>query len=261
MTAAATPAVDVRVDDGWATLTMSNPSQRNALTPAMLADLRRAVEDLSGAGVRAIVLRGAGGTFSSGFALDRVPSPDELPEVDDIEHLCRAIEAAPLVVVAVIEGTCVGAALDLACACDLRFAVETAKLGITPARLGLVYSLHGTQRIQRVAGRDGARRLFYSGDLVPAGSDVGRRLVTDVRPTPEALALAVHSFVSRVAANAPRSITGAKRIFHALDASAPVGADVAAEVHRSRQVALASPDCAEALAAFRERRTPHFTGP
>jgi len=255
------PSVDVRVDDGWATLTISNPSQRNALTPAMLADLRQAVEDLSGAGVRVIVLRGAGGTFSSGFALDRVPAPDDLPDVDDIEHLCRAIEAAPLVVVAVIEGTCVGAALDLACACDLRFAVESARLGITPARLGLVYSLHGTRRIERVTGRDGARRLFYSGDLVLAGSDVGRRLVSHVAPDTDALALAVHAFVSRVAANSPGSVAGAKRIFHALDASAPVSDDVAAALHRSRQAALASADCAEALAAFRERRAPRFTGP
>lgn len=258
---AATPGVDVRVDEGWATLTLSNPSQRNALTPAMLAELRQAVEDLPGAGVRAIVLRGAGGTFSSGFALDRVPAPDDLPEVDDIEHLCRAIEAAPLVVVAVIEGACVGAALDLACACDLRFAVETARLGITPARLGLVYSLHGTRRIERVAGRDGARRLFYSGELVAAGSAVGRRLVSEVSADPAAVDVAVHTFVSRVAANAPGSIAGAKRIFQVLDASAPVRDDVAAAVHRSRQAALASADCAEALAAFRERRAPQFTGP
>jgi enoyl-CoA hydratase len=252
--------VEVRRHDGWATATISNPAQRNALTPAILSELHGTIEELAGAGVRAVILRGAGGTFSSGFAIDSIPSPDDLPEMDDIERLCQAIEAAPMVVVAVIEGACVGAALDVACACDLRFAVADARLGITPAKLGLVYSWRGTARIRRVAGHDASRRLFYSGELFPADSHVGRRLVSDLSPDPVALEALTQEFVTIVAGNAPASIAGAKRIFHALDASATIGDEVAAEVYRSRQAALASEDCAEARAAFGERRVPRFTG-
>ncbi|HEX6569310.1 MAG TPA: enoyl-CoA hydratase-related protein [Acidimicrobiales bacterium] len=256
-----TGSVEVERHGGWATVTFANPRQRNALTPAMLADVRDRVDDLAAtAGLRAVILRGAGGTFSSGFAIDRIPAPEDLPEDDGIEMLGQAIEAAPVVVVAVIEGDCVGAALDIVCACDLRFALASARLGITPARLGLVYSWRGSARIQRAAGRDAARRLFYSGDLVRADSPVGRRLVTEVAPDGAALDAAARGFVSTVAANAPRAVAGAKRIFHALDAATTLDPDVAAEIHRSRQAALASADCAEARAAFGERRPPRFTG-
>ena len=249
------------VGDGWAELRIDNQPQRNALTPPILADLRRALDRLAGDGrTRAAVLVGAGGTFSSGFAIDRFPAPEELLPIDDIEFLCEAIEASPLVVVAQIEGLCVGAALDIACACDLRIAAASALLGITPARLGLVYSWRGTERIARVAGTEAARRLFLTGELVTADSEVGRRLVGEVAPDGATLDAAVTTLVNAVAANAPLSLAGTKAVFRALDTRHPLDDDRSGALHALRQAAMASEDCRAAQAAFAERRPVVFRG-
>jgi enoyl-CoA hydratase/carnithine racemase len=254
-------AVSVVRHDGWASVTLTNTGQRNALTPTMLTALRRGFDDLAiGGDVRVVTLRGDGGVFSSGYAIDRLPDPDDLPREDDIDLLCQTIEAVPYVVVAQIEGVCVGAALDVACACDLRYATADATLGITPARLGLVYSWRGTNRLARVAGRDAARRLLFSGELVQADSRLGRRIVSEIAPDSQALHAAVQQFVSSVARNAPLSIAGTKRVLRALEATTVLPDDVVAEIHRTRQVAIGSQDCREARAAFAERRQPLFTG-
>jgi enoyl-CoA hydratase/carnithine racemase len=246
---------------GVARLTIDNPTQRNALTREMLGVLRAELERIAEAGdSRAVMLRGAGGLFSSGFAIDQIPRPEDLPVDDDIELLCRTIERIPVVVAAAIEGLCVGAALDVACACDLRFATADARLGITPSKLGLVYSWRGTNRVLRVGGRDAARYLVYSGELLRADSDLGRRLVTKVTPDAAALSAEVERFVSTVAVNAPLSLAGAKAIFTALDATVSLPEKVATEIHASRQRALGSEDCAEARAAFADRRSPVFSG-
>ena len=253
--------IEVVDGDAVARLTIDNPAQKNALTRGMLGDLRAELERIAAVGdSRVVVLRGAGGVFSSGFSIDQIPRPEELPVDDEIELLCQAIERLPVVVVAAIDGLCVGASLDVACACDLRFAAADSRLGITPSKLGLVYSWRGMNRVVRVGGRDAARYLVYSAELVWADSVLGRRFVSHVLPDGAALAAEVDRFASTVAANAPLSLAGAKAIFAALDATVVLPETVAAEVHGVRQRALASADCAEARAAFAGRRPPRFIG-
>jgi len=247
--------------DGVAEITIANPDQRNALTSAMLVEIRSRLDALARAGrVRAVLLQGSGGTFSSGFAIDQIPAPEDLPVDDDIELLCQTIEAVPFVVVAVIHGLCVGAALDVACACDLRLATADARVGITPAKLGLVYSWRGTNRVLRVAGRDAARHLLYSAELVRADSDIGRRVVSRVLPDDDALSLEAGRFAEAVAGNAPLSIAGAKHVLARLDDTVALDDDTGAEIHRLRQAALGSEDCVEARTAFAARRRPEFVG-
>jgi enoyl-CoA hydratase/carnithine racemase len=256
-----TGAIRRDVADGCAWLTIDNLDQRNALTPAMLVDLRAHLEALaSDPDVRVAVITGADGTFSSGFAIDRIPAPDDLPVDDDIELLCQAIEAFPVPVIAAIQGLCVGAALDLVCACDLRLATADAVLGITPAKLGLVYSWRGAARVQRVAGREAARHLFFTGELVRADSDTGRHLVSLAAKDAPTLYFELSRMTEAMAANAPLSITGTKRMFLEIDRAVVLGDQVGADLHRLRQLALGSADHAEARAAFAQRRAPRFVG-
>ena len=256
-----TAAIGLERRDHVATLTIDNQTQRNALTPGMLDELDEHLRMLAAdGGTRVAVLQGAGGAFSSGYAIDRFPEPEDLPLEDGIEVLCKRIEEVPFVVVARIEGLCVGAALDVACACDVRYATADARLGITPAKLGLVYSLSGMRRVQRVAGRDAARRLLFSAELVRADSHIGSRLATEVVADAAALDEAVGAFASAVAANAPLSLSGTKQALALLDGPLGVDADEALAHHRRRQAAMASDDCAEARAAFAERRPARFTG-
>lgn len=245
-----------------ATIVFANPRQRGALTPELLADLRRILRDLElrFPNVRTVVLRGSGETFSSGFALDRFPEPDELDLQDRIEELCRAIERSPLVVVALLRGVAIGAALDVAAACDFRFADQDCRLGITPARLGILYSAQGTARIHRLVGPDAARRLFFTGDLMTAEEASRFGLVTEVGATPEDAERAAYALAVRIADRAPLSVSGSKRMITAIEAAGGLSVADAAELHDLRRSALRSPDCAEALTAFSEKRKPVFTG-
>lgn len=242
-------------------LTLVNPTQRNALTPQMLLELEAAINSVSEYNANgAIFIRGADGIFSSGYAMDRFPKPEELNLDDEIERACAAIENARMPVVAVVEGYCVGAALEVACACDLRFGTADTRLGITPAKMGLVYSLRGTRRIYNAAGTSATRYLFYTGDLVRCDSDIGRNFVSTVFANSEELFRGMECFGATIAARAPLAVAGARQIFQRIDATTQVSRSLEEEILKLRRHALRSADVAEALVAFGDRREPHFEG-
>jgi enoyl-CoA hydratase/carnithine racemase len=253
--------IETAVAGHVATVVFDNPGQRNALTPEMLAALGRELEGLAGRdAVRVVVLRGAGDVFSSGYAIDRIPAGADLPERDEIDAACEVIERSPLVVIAMVRAYAVGAALDVASACDFRFAEQGARLGITPVKLGLVYGWRGTSRILRLVGRDAARRLFLSGDLVTAADARTMGLLSDVFPDGEALERETYRFAERIGTRAPLALAGTKRVLHALEHVAALPPDVTAELLGLRRAALDSRDVGEARAAFADKREPRFTG-
>lgn len=256
-----TGAVQTAVARHVGTLSFANPKQHGALTPEMLDGLREGLASFerSWPQVRAVVLTGADGTFSSGYAIDRIPDAEHLAVEDEIEQLCQAIENSRLPVVALLEGNVVGAALDVACACDFRFATADCRLAITPARLGVVYTWRGTRRVHRLVGPDFARSLFFTGDPV-RGSDAARAgLVTRVCDA-VTLREETYAFAERITTRAPIAVAGAKRIMRELERAADLPSETAAELHRLRQSALRSPDAAEARAAFQAKRSARFTG-
>lgn len=263
MAEAAPGTVQRDVDRRVATLSFANPARRGAFTPEMLTRLREELVDLGTrrGEVVSVVLRGADGIFSSGYALDRIPDPDTLAVEDEIEHFCAAIEASPLVVVAMLDGFAIGAALDVAAACDVRFATRDCRLGITPAKFGLVYTVNGTARIHRLVGGEWARRLFFTGDLID-GSEAARiGLVSEVHDDSVELHEATYGFARSIADRAPLSVAGAKDIIRELERRGPdLDAATRARLHDLRRTALRSPDCLEARAAFKQRRSPRFTG-
>jgi enoyl-CoA hydratase/carnithine racemase len=254
--------VTCTVEEHVGTLTFTNPRQHGALTPELLRELRRQLRVLEAKRpqVRVVVLRGGGDIFSSGYALDRFPEPDELGLQDEIEELCQAIERSPLPVIALLRGLAVGAALDVAASCDFRFAERTCRLGITPAKLGIVYTVQGSARIHRLVGPDWARRLFFTGDLVQAEEASRFGLVTAALDSPEDAEREAYALATRIAGRAPLSVAGSKRIMASIESSRGLPFAQVAELHELRRAALRSPDCAEARAAFAEKRNPVFTG-
>lgn len=243
-----------------ATLEIRNPEQRNALTPDMLATIGQELEDLEGEGaVRSVVLRGAGGVFSSGYALNHIGGGDELPFPDEIDLACKAIERSSLVVTAVLERFAVGAAFEIACACDFRIAESGTRLGITPAKFGLVYSATGMARVARVIGMAATRELFLTARLMDAGEAAGIGLVSSVHD-PDELDAAVSAHTERLAQLAPLSQAGSKRILYELAQANPLPDALAQELHALRSAAMDSEDAAEARAAFKEKRPANFVG-
>jgi enoyl-CoA hydratase/carnithine racemase len=251
--------VEMSIEGVVATLTFSNPEQKGALTPEMLISLREQLANAFLLDCRVVVLRGAGETFSSGYAIDHIPRPEELAIKDEIEETCEAFEASPIVVIAMLRGYAIGAALDLACSCDFRFAERSCVLGMPPAKLGLIYGWRGTRRIERLVGRDAVRYLLFTGDLMNAADAEEKGLVTRAYEDAATLQLETYKFAERLASRAPLSLAGAKRVFRELDRAQDLPVRVEAELHELRRKALASDDAAEALAAFGERRKPNFT--
>lgn len=235
-----------------ALVTIDNPGKRNAMTPAMWRAWPAVMEAAaSDADVRAVVVTGAGGSFCAGADIAQLDSihDSELPVA---AH--EAIAGCPKPVIAAIEGACVGGGVQVAIACDLRVASEGARLGVTPANLGILYPLVSLRRLVQVVGPANTKYLIFTGELVDAHRARHMGLVDEVRGAgtvlDRALELAAH-----LATRSQLTIQATKDVVDRL-------ADGALPPERvqawAREVA-ASPDVAEGVAAFAERRRPSFT--
>ncbi|HEY8766693.1 MAG TPA: enoyl-CoA hydratase/isomerase family protein [Dehalococcoidia bacterium] len=254
-------SIAVTIEGSIATLVIDNPGQRNALTPEMLRDIATQLGRLGDAdAVRVAVLQGRGAAFSSGYALDKFPTGDDLGETDDIDVACEAIERSRLVVIALIQGPCVGAALEVAASCDFRFAEANAGLGITPVKFGLVYKWRGIERIYRLVGPSHARELFFTGQLISAERAERIGLVNEVCADGPAVERRTYEFAEQLGGLAPIALAGNKWIFCELERLTTPTKEVRSALHRMRCIAIDSKDAIEARKAFAEKRAPKFTG-
>ncbi|RFU40592.1 enoyl-CoA hydratase/isomerase family protein [Actinomadura logoneensis] len=243
------------VADGVGTITIDRPAKRNAMSAAMWRELPELLDGMAGdPSVRAVVLTGAGGDFCAGADIAELADINR-PDRGHLSTLAEeALAAFPKPTVAAIEGFCVGGGCQLAAACDLRFAAEDARFGITPAKLGIVYPLSATARLVRLVGPSAAKYLLFSADLVDAGHALRIGLLDETVP-----AGTVHERVAGFAATlATRSLLtqcATKDIVDALAADRP-----AEEIARTwLDEVAAGGDVAEGVAAFLERRPPRFT--
>jgi 2-(1,2-epoxy-1,2-dihydrophenyl)acetyl-CoA isomerase len=263
MTAAPmTEGLRVEIDGPVATLTLDRPAALNALTVPVKVALREALESLAvDRSVRAVILTGAGRAFCAGQDLAEREQPDAAPlEVEVRERynpIIRALRTMGQPVIAAVNGVAAGAGASLAFACDLRIAAEEARFVLAFGRIGLVPDSGATWFLPRLVGPSKAAELALLGDQVDAAEALRLGLVSRVVPgdqlIPEARALA-----DRLAQGAPLALALTKT---ALDRSLTIDLDEALEGEAKLQgIAGASADHAEGLAAFREKRSPRFTG-
>lgn len=255
--ATGTDGLHAEVGDGVATLRIDRPEARGALTsrmweaiPAILATLARDPE------TAVVVLTGSGGVFSAGADIRELREHYATTEAAAAYHALnaaaeQALAAFPKPTIALVGGPCVGGGCQLAAACDLRFADPTARFGITPAKLGIVYDAVSTRRVARLVGPSAAKYLLFSGNLIDAGHALRIGLVDEVWPAGEAVERA-YAFAGTVAARSQLTVRAAKDLIDA----------PALDVERVRaweQASRTSPDVQEGLTAFTERRPPRFT--
>jgi enoyl-CoA hydratase/carnithine racemase len=242
------------MESGVATLTLDRPEARNALTPQLIDELLRAIGEIAAAGdIRAVVLRGTGGSFCSGYDLNHLTSPgtDEAGrERDEVERVCSALRALPMPTVAAVAGIASGAGCDLAMSCDVRFASDDARFAMPPARLGILYSQEGVARLTALVGPAVAKELLFTGAPIDAERALAVGLVNRVVPA-GALDDEVTRFTTQVAADARLSVEASKLT---VDGASP---EAIAEAQR---IVWRSEDAREGPRAFRERRTPRFQG-
>jgi enoyl-CoA hydratase/carnithine racemase len=234
-------------------LTLDDAARRNALTRPMLSTLSSLLpERPAGRGqpVRAVVVEGAGATFSSGFDLDALDDDERARGVDPITPAADALQRCPVPVVAAVDGACMGGAVELVCACAIRVATTTTTFAVPAARLGLVYPTGGLVRFRAVLGRN-AERVLVVGRPFSADDARAWGLIHDVVDDARAHARAL---AASIAQNAPLAVSGTLAALAAVDAH-----DLAA-VHEARRAALDSDDLREGIAAAQRKRPPVFGG-
>jgi enoyl-CoA hydratase/carnithine racemase len=242
---------------------LNRPEKRNAfnadLVLAVGEALREAADD---AATHCVVLRGEGPMFSSGMDLNALA--DLGGDVDALRPFRRAcIEAWNIAetmekpVVASLQGACIGGALELALACDLRVAAEGTVLGMPEVRLGLIPDVGGSSRLPQVVGLGRAKELIMTGKLIDAAEAERIGLVNRVAPG-DGLEAATQGLVDELMACAPIAVGLAKRV---LDASARPALSTTLELEVALQERCASTqDFAEGARALRDKRQPEFAG-
>lgn len=252
-----------RPADGVLRVSIHNPCKRNALDLELLDAIAAALGSLDGA--RCVVLTGSDGIFSSGYDIGAIPADLFAVEAEKlVAHpfgaALRALDAAEVPTVAALCGSAIGGGLELALGCDLRIASSRAKLGMPPARLGLVYSHTGMRRFLDAIGEPRTRELFLLGRYIDAPTALSWGLVNSVAEHDE-LEAASLQLASQLAANAPLAMAGNKRVLRELlRAEAAVEPDVERELLALRASSFASQDLREGVAAFAEKRSPNWKG-
>jgi enoyl-CoA hydratase/carnithine racemase len=161
-------------------------------------------------------------------------------------------------VVGQLNGHAIGGGLELALACDMRIAARGIKVGMPPAKLGLIYSHTGLRRFIDVCGVANTAELFYVGRNVDADRAERMGLVNEV-VAPEELDERVLGLAAEIAANAPLSLTGNKRVVRTLR-SQPLPPEVERELIELRESCFRSEDFREGVRAFAEKRKPRWQG-
>ena len=249
------------VDGPVATVTINRPEKRNALNAttrrALIAALHALEADdavrvviLTGAGEQAFVAGADIAEFAARAPVDQYRVMSE-PSVHD------AADRFPKPLIAAINGFCLGGGCELAMACDIRLAADTAKLGQPEVSLGLLPGGGATQRLPRLVGMGTAFKLLYTGELIGAHEAHRIGLVDEVVPSQQLMTRA-RALAAAIAAKSPVAL---RLIKEAVRASARAPLDEGIRLERALfGLAFASADKREGIQAFLDKRNPEFTG-
>ena len=254
-----------RPAEAVARLRLNNPEKRNPLDHEVLDALAATLPELAeGIDVRCVVITGTGRAFSAGYDIGAIGDSSFEQDAEALvahpfHAAMEAVSAHPYPVLAAINGHCLGGGLELAVRCDLRVCAAPAKLGMPPAKLGLIYSHTGLERFVDVIGIARTRELFLTGRNLTAERAERIGLVNEVVDG-ERLEAAALELAAEIAANAPLSMTGNKRAIEAIARAARLAPEVEQELIELRRSCFASEDFREGIRAFGEKRKPEWRG-
>jgi enoyl-CoA hydratase/carnithine racemase len=245
-----------------ARLTIDNPAKRNALDHEILDAFAAAVPELD---ARCLLVTATGPVFSAGYDIGNLPREEFADRAEALvahpfHEAIEALDAYPFPSVAALNGHAIGGGLELALSCDLRVASEDAKLGMPPARLGLIYSHTGLRKFVDAIGAPRTRELFFTARNVTARTALQWGLVNDV-VSPDQVAERGLAYATRIAGHAPLSLSGNKRALRELlAAEGELDPEVERELVALREACFHSEDFLEGVRAFAEKRAPRWQG-
>lgn len=246
--------------DAVAWLTVNRPEVRNALNPETWRELDRAIAEVAADDeVRALVITGAGDrAFVAGADIQHLSERDMLNVLrESYQDILGRLESLRKPVVAAINGFALGGGCELAMACDIRIAAESAKLGQPEVNLGILPGAGGTQRLLRLVGFGKAKELIMTGDIIDAQEAWRIGLVNKVVPD-EQLLEAAEETVGKILSKGPLAVEFAKQALH-VGMNVDLQSGLAFE-RMAQAVLFSTEDRIEGTTAFLQKRKPDFQG-
>jgi methylmalonyl-CoA decarboxylase len=257
------PLITTRLDAPIGTITLNNANKRNALSDPLIQEIIAALADFRERKARVVVLRAQPGAkvWSAGHDVEELPvgGRDPLGWDDPLRHLIREIEIFPAPLIAMIEGGVWGGACEAVFACDLIIATPDATFAVTPAKLGVPYNVSGMLTFLNATSMRIVKEMAFT--AMPVGAERAERLgmINYVIAAGELEAF-TYGFATRITQNAPLSIAVMKEQLRILAGAHPMSPEGFERVQGLRRIVYDSRDYKEGIRAFKEKRSPTFTG-
>jgi methylglutaconyl-CoA hydratase len=246
--------------DGVVRLTLNRPDVHNAFDDRLIAELTQALESLGeDDGVRAVVLTGAGKSFSAGADLNWMrrmagySDEENLADARALARLMQTLNELPKPTVARVNGAALGGGTGLVACCDIAIASDKASFGTTEARLGIIPAVIGPYVIAAIGPRQ-AKRLMLTGERIPASEAARIGLVHEVAPA-EGLDAAINAVLDDLLRCGPKAIAAAKRLVRDLTGR-PITAEIVDDMAQRIAQLRATAEARDGIVAFLEKRRP-----
>jgi methylmalonyl-CoA decarboxylase len=255
--------VKTYVENAIGTIMLNNPQKHNALSIALIEELRGVGAELRVAGVRVVVLRAPPGAkvWSAGHDVNELPTNgrDPLTYNDPLRRLVRAVQESPVPVIAMVEGSVWGGACELVMSCDVVLAAEDSTFALTPAKLGVPYDIAGVLNFMQRVGLSVIKEMLFTAQPISAHRALQVGIVNQVFPAHE-LEKATYELAAQMTRNSPLAIALLKEELRVLAAATPLTPEGFERIQALRRQIYDSEDYQEGVRAFFEKRTPKFTG-
>ncbi len=257
----------VDINGHVATLTLNRPEKRNALTPVMLVEIHRTLEKFGrNDDIRCIIFRGAGdAAFSSGYDIAAIPTKVS-PEIQEtlnkhnpLDLALNSVRNFQYPVIAMINGYAFGAGFNLCACCDVRIAGDNARMGMPPAKLGVVYHPGGILQFIEAFGIARTREIFLTAKTF-SGKELMDKGIVNYLVNPLELASFTMEYAEKITENAPLALKGMKKIISLFGDAMMLDEQRVKEAETLVRNSFQSDDLREGQMAFLEKRKPKFTG-
>lgn len=262
------PSLLIEQTGNIGTLILNRPEKKNSLSPELVEKLLAVLKQLSAdEAIRTLVIRGSGDhAFCAGYDIGALSAKTDedtdahIQRLGRVELLFQAIVQFPWPVIVMLNGAAFGAGLELAICGDLRIGAEDIRMGMPPAKLGIVYPWNGLKRFVQVIGLQATKEMFFTGRVYAQDSKLKEMGLVDHFTSRPDLETKTYQMAEMIAGNAPLALKGTKKVINLISDTLKLHGDNRILAESLTQRAFVSDDAKEGRRAFFEKRAPRFKG-